>query len=154
MSGPAMGVPYDSPLYDAHDDSGEWQGGTFVYEDDNATQPASQRSGAAPRIVKGWNWGAFLITPLWTLMMGMELWAVLMVCGIVVIPTWQFKLVFSLTFSLILGAVGSELAWNNRDWRGVDHFIRTQNAWRNWGIHIWIIGGYIAYRIYVEISRF
>jgi hypothetical protein len=113
--------------------------------------PETTREGISQ--IRGWNWGAFLLAPLWVFMMGCPGWGLLMIVGVVVFPTPVFKALFYISISLILGALGNELSWKSRKWRGIDHFRRTQNAWKTWAIHSWIIGAYIGYRVYIEIIR-
>lgn len=78
-----------------------------------------------PSEVQGWNWGAFLLSPLWCLTnrvwIGLISW----------IPY------IGLPIPFILGAKGNVWAWRSRPWRSVQDFQAHQRAWAK--------GGAIAY---------
>ena len=82
-----------------------------------------------PFEIKGWNWGAFLLNWIWGI--GNSVWIAL----IVFIPIPFVGLIMA----FVLGAKGSEWAWQSKRWDSVEHFRRTQRTWRNWGIGVTIV---------------
>jgi hypothetical protein len=79
--------------------------------------------------ISRWNWGAFFLYPYWGFANGM--W-------------WTFLIGFffgwSFFPSVLFGICGSKWAWQNKHWRGLDHFISVQESWKRWGIGVFIIG--------------
>ncbi|HEY5560915.1 MAG TPA: zinc ribbon domain-containing protein [Clostridiaceae bacterium] len=65
---------------------------------------------------KGWNWGAFLITPIWG---GIN--------NVYIAFLWFFPL-FTLPMSIILGIKGNKWAWQNRIWDSEEEFVSTQRG--------------------------
>ena len=80
-----------------------------------------------PAGVKGWSWGAFLLSWIWAI--GNRTWigllALLPYVGIVV--------------SIVLGIKGREWAWKNKRWNSLQHFNQVQKRWSFWGV-ILILG--------------
>ncbi|MFQ4142044.1 protein kinase domain-containing protein [Chlorogloeopsis sp. ULAP02] len=70
-----------------------------------------------PPEIQGWNWGAFLISPLWCLTN--QVWI-----GLI---SWIPYL--GLPMSFILGAKGNVWAWRSRQWRSIQDFKAHQRAW-------------------------
>lgn len=70
-----------------------------------------------PDEIKGWNWGAFLLSWIWGL--GNDTY----ISFLVFIP------IFGLAWSFVLGVKGNEWAWQNRTWRSVEQFKKTQKTW-------------------------
>ena len=79
-----------------------------------------------PPEIKGWNWGAFLLSWIWGI--GNSVWIALIV--FIPIP------LLALIMSFVLGAKGNQWAWQNKRWGSIEHFKRTQRTWRNWGIGV------------------
>lgn len=125
---------------------------TDSYRDPYYYYMPSRYSDSTGRI-SGWNWGACLLAPAWLIMMKREIWALILIFLVAAIPFLEFRLFVLVGSSIILGAIGNNIAWKSREWRDINHFRRTQDAWRNWAFHVWIIGGFIAYRIYLIIMR-
>jgi hypothetical protein len=71
----------------------------------------------APPEIRRWNWGAFLLNWIWGIGNGTYI-ALLMF-----VPLVNIVMLF------VLGAKGSEWAWQNRYWRDVEHFKSTQRKW-------------------------
>ena len=84
------------------------------------------RGAAIPPEIKGWNWGAFLLTWIWGI--GNRVWLAFLV--FLPIPLAAFAM------SIVLGVKGSEWAWQTRKWDSVERFKRTQRTWTYWGIGI------------------
>ena len=110
------------------------------------------KSAVVPDELKGWNWGAFLLTWIWGA--GNEVWLALLA----LIPLPMVRL----AMAIILGIKGNEWAWQSKKWESIDHFRRTQRIWLIWGIialclpFILIIGigliavGILGYYGYIE----
>ena len=80
--------------------------------------------GGIPAEIRGWNWGAFLLTWIWAI--GNRVWLGLL-C---LIPYVGFVMAF------VLGAKGNEWAWQTGRFESVEEFKRVQRTWRNWGLGI------------------
>ena len=77
---------------------------------------------AVPAEVKGWNWGAFLLSWIWGI--GNSTW----IAFLVFVPFINFVWIF------VLGAMGNEWAWKNKRWTSVEDFHRVQRKWALWGV--------------------
>jgi hypothetical protein len=93
---------------------------------DNLSQNTSGQGQSAvlPDELKGWNWGAFLLTWIWGI--SNEVWLALLA----LIPLPMIRLVMA----IILGIKGNEWAWQSKKWDSIEHFRRTQRIWLIWGI--------------------
>ncbi|RZD22137.1 hypothetical protein [Pseudoalteromonas sp. MEBiC 03485] len=80
-----------------------------------------------PEGIKGFSWGAFLLTWIWAI--GNSTWIGLLA----LVPYVGFIV------SIYLGFKGREMAWQNKRWDSVEHFQRVQKQWSFWGVLI--IGG-------------
>ena len=89
---------------------------------------SGQGSGAiVPDEIKGWNWGAFLLTWIWSI--GNNVWI-----GLVsLVPYVGFVM------SIILGIKGSEWAWQARRWDSIEQFKKVQRKWTIAGLVIPIV---------------
>lgn len=94
------------------------------------------RGAAIPPEIKGWNWGAFLLTVIWGV--GNRVWISLLF----LIPLVHLVMVF------VLGAKGNEWAWQSKKWDSIEHFRRTQRSWRNWGIGLQVVNITVALLYY------
>jgi hypothetical protein len=79
-----------------------------------------------PDELRGWNWGAFLLNWVWGV--GNNTYIALLT----LVPFGGLIMPF------VLGAKGSEWAWRNGRWDGVEHFRRVQRRWAIWGFVILI----------------
>ncbi len=79
-------------------------------------------NGPLPEELKGWNWGAFLLSWIWAI--GHNVWIGL----IAILPP------AALIMSIILGIKGNEWAWQNRQFSSVEEYKGIQKAWTKWGI--------------------
>ncbi len=70
-----------------------------------------------PQEIQGWNWGAFMMAPLWSLTN--QVWIGLISC----IPYIGLPMLF------ILGGKGNAWAWRSRQWRSLEDFKAHQRAW-------------------------
>jgi len=80
-----------------------------------------------PEGVKGWSWGAFLLSGFWAI--GNKTWIGLL----------AFVPYLGFIMTVVLGFKGREWAWKNKQWDSVEHFNRVQTKWSFWGAII--IGG-------------
>ena len=56
----------------------------------------------------------------------------------------------------VLGAKGSEWAWQNKRWDSVEHFQRVQKKWALWGLGLYLLAAVAisaSAAVYVEKSR-
>lgn len=84
-------------------------------------------NGPMPEEIKGWNWGAFLLSWIWAI--GHNVWIGL----IALIPYAGFVM------AIVLGVKGSEWAWQNRAFSSVEEYKTIQKAWTKWGIIVFIV---------------
>jgi len=80
-----------------------------------------------PEEVKGWSWGAFVLTWIWGIFN--SVWIALL-C---------FIPFFSLVWAIVLGIKGNEWAWRNKKWDSIEHFKSTQRSWNIAGIIVFAI---------------
>ncbi len=95
-------------------------------------------SASIPIEIKGWNWGAFLLSWIWGV--SHSVWISLL-CFI---PFGNVVMVF------VLGANGNKWAWQNRRWDSIEHFQKTQRTWAWWGLGV-VIAGIVLYIILFAI---
>lgn len=133
-----------------------------------------------PKEVKGWNWGAFLLTWIWgignnvrqALIVLIPLAGFIMAIVLESEPAWLGRqrtwgmsgevwialfLVMPLIgfiMAIVLGMKGSEWAWKNKRSVSVEHFRRTQRTWAWWGIGISaVLAGFLAAAIIPNIPQ-
>ena len=102
-----------------------------------------------PREVKKWNWGAFLLNPLWGLFNGVY-WpfgVTLAFLFLYIISGFNDVVyvvggISNFVISIKLGINGSEWAWRAKSWNDVHRFLIVQNNWM------------VAALIYVFVSLF
>ncbi len=92
-----------------------------------------------PASLRGWNWGAFLMPPIWGA--ANQVWIGLLWLIPFLIPGLPVTLglLLAMGFAVYLGLRGNELAWSAKKWRSVEHFKRTQQAWLTWGVILNIV---------------
>lgn len=78
-----------------------------------------------PYEATGWNWGAFLLGPIWGI--GNRVWISLLT----LIPLVGFVMAF------VLGAKGGTWAWKQKPWKDIKHFKRAQLNWAIAGAGVW-----------------
>jgi hypothetical protein len=107
--------------------TGAWSGPTSPLAADNTSGlgAASQ----LPPELRGWNWGAFLLTWIWGI--GNNVWvALIAMVGEIHCVGW----VISIVMAIILGARGNEWAWQKKKWDSIESFRKTQRTWMWWGV--------------------
>jgi hypothetical protein len=91
-----------------------------------STQAIDNNSGmkqdSYPDEIKGWSWGAFFLNWIWAI--GNKSYIGLLA----LIPYVGFIV------SIYLGLKGRQLAWKNKRWDSIEHFIRVQKRWSIWGV--------------------
>jgi len=80
-----------------------------------------------PEEVKGWSWGAFVLTWIWG------------ICNSVWISLLCLIPFFNLVWAIVLGIKGNEWAWRNKKWDSIEHFKSTQGKWNIAGIIVFVI---------------
>jgi hypothetical protein len=84
-----------------------------------ATENSSGQGASAliPAELQRWNWGAFFLSWIWSIgnKTYIGLFALIPFVGIVMM--------------FVLGAKGSEWAWQNKRWQSVEHFKSVQRSW-------------------------
>jgi len=78
-------------------------------------------SSALPTRLQGFNWGALLFGPIWSIFNNTWIGLLALVPGL------------GLVMHLILGIKGSEWSWQNKRWDSIEHFYGTQRNWALWG---------------------
>lgn len=86
--------------------------------------PATPGKKAVPDGIRGWSWGAFLLSWVWAI--GNKTWIGLLA----LIPY------VGLVMAIVLGIKGREWAWQNKEWDSVEHFQRVQKQWNRWAFII------------------
>ena len=81
-----------------------------------------------------WNWGAFMLYPIWGFFNGCW-WAFLVALafGWTIIP------------AVIFGVYGTRWAWENRSWVSVEDFEQTQKSWAIWGIVLFCVSLFFTF---------
>jgi hypothetical protein len=98
--------------------------------DDKVEQPTPAndsgmgKASVLPKELKGFNWGAFLLSGIWAI--AHKTWIGLLAF----IPFVGFLIAF------VLGVNGNEWAWQNRKWKSIEEFKKVQKVWMYWGIAI------------------
>lgn len=107
---PQLGMPYEAPP-----------------ADNKSTFAASNNATNIEVETTRFNWGAFFLYSLWGFANGMW-WTFLIgiFFGWTIIP------------NILFGIMGSKWAWQNKQWRNLEHFISVQNSWKKWGIGLFI----------------
>jgi len=95
--------------------------------------------GVIPDGIKGWSWGAFLLSWIWAI--GNKTWIGLLA----LIPYVGFIM------AIVLGFKGREWAWKNKDWESVEHFNRVQKKWSYWGVVI-VVGVFFVVGVLAAIA--
>ncbi len=98
--------------------------------------PASRFSGQ-------WNWGAFLLNPFWLMNHG----NVGLGIGVLVCQFIPLLNMLTLVSAIYYGIKGNDIAMRYRNFADEAQFVAVQNAWRNWGFGLLIVGlvfGFLA----------
>lgn len=82
------------------------------------------KNAVVPPEIKGWCWGAFLLSWIWAV--SNRVWI-----GLLCFVPW-----IGIIAWIYLGLKGRELAWRKKKWESVEHFNAVQRKWSAWGIGI------------------
>ncbi|MCP6757388.1 MAG: serine/threonine protein kinase [Fischerella sp. CENA71] len=116
-----------------------WSGGNYnSYNPQQSVSPAATTNSGflggggtfntnvpVPPEIQGWNWGAFLLSPLWSITN--QVWIGLL--------SWVPYV--NLPMPFVLGAKGNTWAWRSRQWRSIEDFKAHQRAWTKAGIIVY-----------------
>ena len=80
------------------------------------------KDAAMPDEIRGWNWGAFLMSWIWGI--GNKVW----ISFLCFVPFANLIMIF------VLGAKGNEWAWQSKTWNSIEHFKKTQRTWMLVGV--------------------
>jgi hypothetical protein len=83
-----------------------------------------------PPGVKGFSWGAFLLSWIWAV--SNRTWI-----GLLCLVPY-----LGLIMKFYLGFKGRELAWRNKRWDSLEHFDRVQKKWSVWGVGL-VLGAFV-----------
>src|SRR3989304_8812745 len=92
------------------------------------------KAGRVPGELRDWNWGAFLFGWIWAIgnnrfdmaVYGLAVYTLSFLLG-------PLGWLAQLAISIILGMKGNEWAWQNKKWRSIEHFKKTQKTGLKWG---------------------
>ena len=79
-----------------------------------------------PADLRGWNWGAFLLTWIWGLGNRTPIALLALIPGV------------NFVMMVVLGLKGNVWAWRNDTWKSVEHFRTTQRYWAIGGVAVWV----------------
>ncbi len=91
--------------------------------------------GPGSQYIGMWNWGAFLLCPLWLMNHGRVGRGILYI----VLSIIPFLGLASFGMAIAYGIKGNEVAATSRYFRDDAQFVAVQNAWRNWGIGVTVV---------------
>jgi hypothetical protein len=92
----------------------------------NLSHPNALSSSVPPEI-QGWNWGAFLISPIWSI--GNGVWIGLL----------SFVPYVGIGMAIYLGIKGNELAWKSKRWQSIEQFKSAQRSWAIAGLIVLVL---------------
>ncbi|HVN98017.1 MAG TPA: hypothetical protein VMT62_16425 [Syntrophorhabdaceae bacterium] len=86
---------------------------------------------AIPDEIRQWNWGAFLLAPVWAIVhrVFLGLLALIPLVGVIM--------------AIILGIKGNEWAWQRKRWGSPTAFLAFQRKWSYWGWGILIVSSLV-----------
>jgi len=98
-----------------------------------------------------WSWGAFQLSWIWLMAHNMVGWGV-----IALVANWLCSPVY-LAPMIYLGISGNRLAWQNRRYESVEHFLAVEKIWSNWGIALFCLSialgiGYVVFALLASPS--
>lgn len=77
--------------------------------------------------IKGWNWGAFLLTWIWGVSHRVWISLLALIPGV------------NLIMAVYLGIKGNELAWQRNRYFSIHEFFQIQKLWIRWSLAIYLI---------------
>lgn len=94
--------------------------------------------------LKRWNWGAFFLSWIWCIRNNINKWLTA-ICFIL----WLFPIA-NLIISLMLGYMGTKLAWENGKWKDWVHFQTVHREWNLFGL-IYLFGYIIIMALWLFV---
>ena len=85
------------------------------------------KNSAVPEEIKGWSWGAFWLNWIWGI--GNSTYIALLMF----VPFVNLVMIF------VLGAKGNQWAWQNREWKDIEHFKKVQKNWARIGFGLLVV---------------
>jgi len=82
------------------------------------------KNSAVPSEIKKWSWGAFWLNWVWG------------INNRTYIALLMFLPLVNIVMMFVLGAKGNQWAWQNKEWKDIEHFKRIQ---KKWAITGWLI---------------
>ena len=123
---------YCNPCLEAQLKTGAWPGHTSPAGP--GYTPGLGSLSVLPPELRGWNWGAFLLTWIWGI--GNNVWiALIALGGLIPYVGW----IISIVMAIILGARGNQWAWQKKKWDSTEHFRKTQRTWMWYGIGMLVV---------------
>ncbi len=110
---------------------------------------SSREDDDVPPEIRRWNWGAFILGPIWGVFHS-QWWSMIGFVGFLPLsPALRVVgLAILLGVMLTLGFRGNELAWRVRQWESAEKFLATQQRWATWSI-AFAIGTLIAFILFL-----
>lgn len=103
--------------------------------DDEEFNDSGTTEAQLPPELKGYNWGALLLGPIWGV--GNRTWIATILFVLWIVPiTPAVGLPLYLLGSLYLGSHANRWAWQSKKWGSTYHFKRAQQNWAFWGFII------------------
>ena len=105
-------------------------------------QNLNNNSGQGPNsevqdeVANRYNWGAFTFSWIWGL--GNRTYITLLTLVLVFIPF--VGNIAAIIANIIFGIKGNRWAWQNKQWKSIEHFHKVQKTWACWGIGLMIVG--------------
>jgi len=123
---------YCNPCMETKLKTGSWPGHTAPPGSDYTSGLGALS--LLPPELRGWNWGAFLLTWIWGI--GHNVWIALVALGgLIPYVGW----IISIVMAIVLGVRGNEWAWQNKTWDSIESFRKTQRTWMWWGVGMIIV---------------
>jgi len=89
----------------------------------------------ADPFLKKWNWGAFLLSWIWSFGHGLTMWGILALAAAFV-PIVGGLVSFGI--AIYLGLKGNELAWQTGRFASLDAMKQTEQKWTKWAIILFV----------------
>jgi len=123
---------YCNPCMQVKLKTGAWPG--HISEPGTGNTSGQGALSLLPPELRGWNWGAFLLTWIWGI--GHNVWiALIALGGLIPYVGW----IISIVMAIVLGARGNEWAWQKKKWDSIESFRKTQRTWMWYGVGMIIV---------------
>ncbi len=101
-------------------------------------------------ISKKFNWGAFLLNWIWGL--GNRSYLTLLVFPIAIIGLIPvLGIIVPLALNIWFGIKGNTWAWQNKQWKSIEHFHEVQRKWAIAGVIVYVLSTIIALALSIPI---